>query len=181
MPEVVAGNRLRRLARAAHTARMSSTRTAKYPACSLSLEGLPAFSFSKASTTYHVTKACVEHLAARLFPEGAPAKPAPAGHEADLETVYQALVAQRDAAESPEAAEPVVQIRVYRGELDGIWPVTLQPGLDFNAVVDELLYWRRNGASNQKSKLQRTSGRKGYHCAATARLAWGTPNPRPGT
>lgn len=157
---------------------MSSKRVPKYPACSLSHESRPSFSFSKASTPFHTLKACVAHLIGRLFPGQAEAKPAPAGHEADLDTLLVALAA--GLAASP-AKPPVLMLHIYRGELEGVWPVELAPGLDLTKHLDELLWWRRNDTAGNTSKIRRASGRKGYHCAATARLAWGTPNPKPGS
>lgn len=156
---------------------MSSTRGPKYPSCSLACEGRSSFSFSKASTPFAVTKSCVEHLVGRLFPGKAPAKPAPAGHESDLETLAAELEARRAGAASPEAGAPVVTLRIYRGELEGLWPVELAPTLDLAKHLDELLYWSRNDAAGRTSRLQRTGGRKGFHCAATARLGWGVYNP----
>lgn len=151
-----------------------SSRAPQYPACSLSHEGRSSFSFSKASTPFHTAKACVEHLCGRLFPEQADLKPAPAGHETDLQALVDELKA--GLAASPAKA-PVVTLRIYRGELEGVWPVELAPGLDLGKHLDELLRWRREDATGRTSKLQRTGGRKGFHCAATARLGWGVYNP----
>lgn len=153
---------------------MSSARAPKYPACSLSYEGRSSFSFSKASTPFHTLNACVAHLTGRLFPGQAEAKPAPAGHEADLDTLLVELSA--GLAASP-AKPPVLTLRIYRGELEGVWPVELAPGLSLTKHLDELLWWRRNDAAGDTAKLQRTGGRKGFHCAATARLGWGVYNP----
>lgn len=153
---------------------MSSARAPKHPACSLSHEGRSSFSFSKASTPFHTLQACVAHLTGRLFPGQTEAKPAPAGHEADLDTLATELAAGM--AASP-AKPPVLTLRIYRGELEGVWPVELAPGISLTKHLDELLWWRRNDAAGNTAKLQRTGGRKGYHCAATARLGWGVYNP----
>jgi len=151
-----------------------SSRAPKYPACSLSYEGRSSFAFSKASTPFHIAKACVAHLNGRLFPGKTAAAPAPAGHDADLAALADELAA--GLAASP-AKPPVLTLRIYRGELEGVWPLELGPGLDLAVHLDELLRWRRNDATGQTSKLQRTGGRKGFHCSATARLGWGVYNP----
>ena len=149
---------------------MSSSRVTKYPACSLSHEGRSSFSFSKASTPFHTLHACVAHLTGRLFPGQAEAKPAPAGHEVDLDTLAVTLAA--GLAASP-AKPPVLTLRIYRGELEGVWPVELAPGISLTKHLDELLWWRRHDTANNTSKLQRAGSRKGFHCTATARLGWG--------
>lgn len=153
---------------------MSSARAPKYPACSLSHEGRSSFSFSKASTPLHTLHACVAHLTGRIFPGQAEATPAPAGHETDLDTLAGALAA--GLAASP-AKPPVLTLRIYRGELEGVWPVELAPGISLTKHLDELLWWRRNETASHTAKLQRTGIRKGYHCAATARLGWGVYTP----
>ena len=151
-----------------------SSRAPKYPACSLSYEGRSTFSFSKASTPFHTAKACVAHLNGRLFPQEAAVAPAPAGHEADLDALARELAA--GLAASP-AKPPVLTLRIYRGELEGVWPLELAASLDLAKHLDELAHWRRNDATGKTSQLQRTGGRKGFHCAATARLGWGVYNP----